>query len=83
MTTPLPEHDLHDYSLNDLHADVVTNVTSNDDSNTKIDGNESNTSLASTVSQALDSNEVIELQAFIERKAWIEEKIKVLSCSQV
>ncbi|KAL0949906.1 hypothetical protein HGRIS_009934 [Hohenbuehelia grisea] len=28
--------------------------------------------------QALESHEVIELQAFIERKAWIEEKIQVL-----
>lgn len=27
--------------------------------------------------QALDSNRVIELQAFSERKAWIEDKIKV------
>ena len=28
--------------------------------------------------QALESHEVIELQAFSERKAWIEEKIKVI-----
>ena len=27
--------------------------------------------------EALESHEVIELQAFIERKEWIEEKIKV------
>ncbi len=27
--------------------------------------------------QALESHEVIELQAFIDRKEWIEEKIKV------
>lgn len=30
--------------------------------------------------QALETHEVIELQAFSERKAWIESKIKVRIC---
>jgi hypothetical protein len=33
--------------------------------------------LEGNISEALESHEVIELQAFIERKEWIEDKIKV------